>query len=585
MNVRSILRKSLKRTKSGSPNHVGGLRGSGIAVLCAFINDPALIATENEYNAKVLKNDILFYQQFLGEDTVEILPFPSEVDQSGQIAKVLNNLSVIKKIVSYPDALFHPAELSTIGEYVVTLERGLNVERDALYDDFKRLGYKEVPMVGQKGDISVRNWVMDIFPSTELYPVRIEFFGDVIESLRCFRIDTQRSVKHIENVDLYPAIDVIDIESPLSVLDIVHNGRKCYDVEGTLRRRGWVGESTILSFISGGKGMDVFQSLSARGIVHDEGNSIDNLPDILNNVHEDVLIVLPHTYQAKRLSELFDNKDIYVPVVEPGDLMRREERIIITVGNLSEGIYMEGIMILTQKELFGKEVVLDRRVDTGGEKFLESFEDIAENDFIVHKDHGIGRFRKLSEYDLEGSDIDVAEIEYAEGSTLYVPLYNIWKIEKYRAGEGVIPVLDRIGGRTWKKKKRSVKKKIDMMVKKLLELYAGREITPGVSFSADTELHREFYSFFPFEETDDQLKAIGQIFSDMESGAVMDRLLCGDVGFGKTEVAMRAAFKALYDGKQVAVIVPTTVLCEQHLRNFRERFAPFPAVIDYISRF
>jgi transcription-repair coupling factor (superfamily II helicase) len=203
----------------------------------------------------------------------------------------------------------------------------------------------------------------------------------------------------------------------------------------------------------------------------------------------------------------------------------------------------------------------------------------------VHKDHGIGKFRKLDRYMVDESDIDVAVIEYADDSILYMPLYNIHKIDKYRAGEDVTPVLDQIGGKTWGRKKRSVKKRIDRMVKKILELYARREIASGHSFSSDTEVHREFYSFFPYEETADQIKSINDIFHDMESGRVMDRLLCGDVGFGKTEVAMRSVFKAVYDGKQVAVIVPTTVLCEQHYRNFNERFSAFPVAIDFISRF
>jgi transcription-repair coupling factor (superfamily II helicase) len=176
------------------------------------------------------------------------------------------------------------------------------------------------------------------------------------------------------------------------------------------------------------------------------------------------------------------------------------------------------------------------------------------------------------------------QIEYEDGR-LYIPVQNIQMISKYRAEEGIVPKTDKLGGRTWQRKKERARKKVHEIAEKLVALYAGRKIARGFIFSSDSELHREFESFFPYEETPDQGKAIEEIRKDMESDRPMDRLICGDVGYGKTEVAMRAAFKALYDDRQVAVLVPTTILAEQHFRTFRERFSGFPVTIDYISRF
>ncbi|MDH4232033.1 MAG: transcription-repair coupling factor, partial [Nitrospirota bacterium] len=198
--------------------------------------------------------------------------------------------------------------------------------------------------------------------------------------------------------------------------------------------------------------------------------------------------------------------------------------------------------------------------------------------------HGIGRFIGTVRQGAAEEELELMQLEYEDGR-LYIPVQNIQVISKYRAEEGAVPKTDKLGGRTWQRKKDRARKKVHEIAEKLVSLYAGRKIARGFTFSPDAELHREFDSFFPYEETPDQMKAIEDIKKNMESDIPMERLVCGDVGYGKTEVAMRAAFKAIYDNRQVAVLVPTTILAEQHFRTFRERFSGFPVTIDYISRF
>ena len=258
--------------------------------------------------------------------------------------------------------------------------------------------------------------------------------------------------------------------------------------------------------------------------------------------------------------------------------------IAITVGSLSAGIFLEGLIVLTERELFGERPSVRPIMKSKVSKLLASLDEIAPGDCVVHREHGIGRFTGTVRQGTEEDELELMQIEYEDGR-LYIPVQNIQMISKYRAEEGIAPKIDKLGGKTWQRKKERARKKAHEIAEKLMSLYAGRKIARGFTFSSDTELHREFDSFFTYEETPDQVKAIEEIKKDMESDKPMDRLVCGDVGYGKTEVAMRAAFKAVFDNRQVAVLVPTTILAEQHVRTFRERFSGFPVTIDYISRF
>jgi len=573
------------RSVSDTGSFLGGLRGSSSALYLASQEAPLLAVTNSEHEAELLANDVRFYRQFFLAGSVEVLPLPDDARRAGEHARILHDLNQIDMIISFPDAVL--IKISPPGKedvQVMVVQRGDTLERDAFTDTLRSFGYREVTVVSQPGEFCRRHFIIDVFPSTEEYPLRLEFFGDELDSLRTFHIDTQRSERNVEKCVLYPARKKQE-DGGTPFLDLCSEGRDIYEVEGALAAKRDDVRRVTMSFVEGDGGNGPFLSFAGTGVLTSERRSFEEITTVLARRKEKVLIVLRHHYQAKRISELFGRSGMHVPVLELPEARRMTRRIAITIGGLSEGLFMEGVMILTPKELFGRDMVISREFGEEGKRFINNYEDIQEGDFVVHDEHGVGRFRGLSRHGNEGAAVEVVLVEYAENSLLYVPLYHINRLHKFRAEEGFVPSLDRIGGKTWNRKKRKAKRKIDIMVERLLELYAKREAVKGVASSGDTEMHREFYSFFPYQETEDQRKAVEEIGRDMESNIPMDRVLCGDVGFGKTEVAMRAAFKAVYDNRQVAVVVPTTILCEQHYRNFKERFAAFPVVIDFLSRF
>ncbi|MFZ2196643.1 MAG: transcription-repair coupling factor, partial [Thermodesulfovibrionales bacterium] len=327
-------------------------------------------------------------------------------------------------------------------------------------------------------------------------------------------------------------------------------------------------------------------SMKGLGILPEERKKLEDIPEKIGKLTSEnrVIIVASSVGQMERLKDLFRQKDIIAPAVEKKDIRDFKGNIALTVGALSAGIFLEGLIILTERELFGERPSVRPMMKSKVSKLLASLDEIAPGDCVVHREHGIGRFTGTVRQGDKEEELELMQIEYEDGR-LYIPVQNIQIISKYRAEEGATPKVDKLGGKTWERKKEKARKKAHEIAEKLMSLYAGRQIARGFTFSTDTELHREFDSFFTYEETPDQAKAIEDIKKDMESDKPMDRLVCGDVGYGKTEVAMRAAFKAVYDNRQVAVLVPTTILAEQHVRTFRERFSGFPVTIDYISRF
>ena len=244
------------------------------------------------------------------------------------------------------------------------------------------------------------------------------------------------------------------------------------------------------------------------------------------------------------------------------------------------------LAILSDLEVFGrpKRKQVRKKPKAKGKKITD-YQELHVGDYIVHITHGIGKYLGVESLEVGGYTKDYFALMYAGGDKLYVPTNQVELIQKYVGSEGVAPRLNKLGGNEWNKVKKKAKDSVKQMAEELIKLYAARESMEGVAFSADTPWQKEFEDMFPYEETPDQLAAINEVKQDMERPRPMDRLLCGDVGYGKTEVAMRAAFKAVMDGKQVAVLVPTTILAEQHFHTFSERFEPFPIKVESISRF
>ncbi|MDX9708090.1 MAG: transcription-repair coupling factor [Trichloromonas sp.] len=299
-----------------------------------------------------------------------------------------------------------------------------------------------------------------------------------------------------------------------------------------------------------------------------------------------VLLVCRQQGQAERLIDLLAPEGMppdFDPAVSckslrPGDL-------VITLGELADGFRLpdEKLAVVTEEEIFGQRVRRRPRKDVRA--LLSSLAELKEGDYVVHADHGIGRYHGLQHLRMGTTEGDFLQLEYAGGDKLYLPVERIEKVQKYVGGEGQTPRLDKMGGGAWEKAKLKARAAVEELARELLKIYARRELSQGFAYSPPDRVFREFEAAFPYEETPDQLQAIQEVLADMESPRPVDRLVCGDVGYGKTEVAIRAAFRAALDGRQVAVLVPTTVLARQHGETFRERFKGYPVEVDMVSRF
>ncbi|NOY39907.1 MAG: transcription-repair coupling factor [Nitrospirae bacterium] len=559
-----------------------------------------ILFTGTEDEAGVLRNDVLFYQNIL--DGSEISDIPVFLPEQGGVEATgirLKNILELKKgrlFIGSTDAFlcptWRPEELSLA---ILKLGRGMTISREGLAERLQSIGYRRVPLVSEKGEFSERGWVFDLYPSNMERPVRLEFFGDELDDIKTFEVDTQRSDSQLSDAEVLPAIEKeggpllasFDGETFCYFSENVRGQVSTFDTSLNLCQMLRPDPSfiTLHSLPMEGETEASTSSLSGLGLLHSEREDIYGLARALKRLEEMVVFVLSSESQAKRLSEVLRDGEVVAPMVSMDDIGNYSGRYSITVGVLSGGLHIPGLIILTEKEIFGRRPLLKPHKASRVKKLLETIEDLKAGDYVVHREHGMGRFAGLEPLHASAYKGEAMVIEYADSARLYLPLQNIGLVQKYRAAEGVIPNLDRLGGGRWKKKKERARKKVRELAGKLISIYAQREVVEGYSFSPDTELHREFDAFFPFEETADQIRAWEEIKRDMESPRPMDRLLCGDVGYGKTEMAMRAAFKAVYDGKQVAVLVPTTILCEQHFRNFQARFSAFPLKIDYLSRF
>ena len=634
------------RVKNISPSsRIYNLSGSSMAFFLALREKPFIMIEQTEETAEELYKDILFFRSVLsknifdppphplplregdGGGVVLFLPEPNGPEICGHRAEVIYNFNGGDSIITSKDAL--NAKVWSHEELkgnVLQLNARFEMSRDVLEQKLIKLGYKRVSIVVEHAEFSRRGWLFDIFPSTHESPFRVEFFGDTIDKIRTFDINTQKSVKDAGELIILPAseplggTDIFSMAGDINYFfsDSIHPPYAFPEgaivlskfsfptaphlvihpnppLEKSVRLATEEGKGDLKGDVGVDAGM---LAMAGYGIYHNERKSIYELPHTIKKISREnrIVIVVSSTGQAERIKEVLMSAsgggDVVAPVIEKEEISEYKGSISITIGELSSGFFLsaaadirKGLLILTEKEIFGERPAFRSIKKSKVSELLVSLDDLTAGDFIVHKDHGIGKFAGLVKQTVEGYEGDLMVLEYSGGDRLYLPLYAIEKIKKYHAEEGVLPKTDRLGGKTWQRTKERVRKKIREMAEKLLRLYAEREVSKGFVFSGDTELHKEFDDFFHYDETPDQVRAIEEIKSDMETERPMDRLLCGDVGYGKTEVAMRAAFKAVYDAKQVAVLVPTTLLCEQHYRTFKQRFSAFPVTIDYLSRF
>ncbi|MFM8550930.1 MAG: transcription-repair coupling factor [Nitrospiraceae bacterium] len=674
--LRPIL-DALQRT-AGRPC-LTGLHGSTPALaltLLAQANENAsrLIIAATDDAAERLYEDLRFFFTLSGRSLEplvffpewETLPYeatPPHVELIGRRMRTLRRLTdqaPTQLVTSVPALLQRLLPLEVFRSACLPLKPGDTIEREQLTSRLLRLGYRRASVVEIPGEFSIRGGIVDIYSTAFPDPLRVEFLGDTVESLRCFDTATQKSTAKMAQAWLLPARELIydegqpealealppDAEwrgpevypamaslldyfhgSPLLILDQPkslsekaelfhreieeaygrHGGRngphpyptpdQLYHRWGDLlqQMRSWPCLATEPLAAPDGSWEPVVtfpaQSPASVGLAQ-RGTPFSETLATLDQLRTQglVLIVARSRGQVDRLLALFGEHDLPAVPWKPqcwSQASSKKQPFYLLQGDVSAGfVSAEGrCTVITEEELFAKGLRHRPAPKSKTATFLSSLEDLSVGDYVVHVQHGIGRYQGLKRLAVQGFESDYLILEFAGGDNLYVPLDRLNQVQRYRGAEGQGPRMDRLGGTSWAKTTAKVKKDIEEMAHELVDLYANREVVHRREYGGDSTLTHEFEAAFEFEETQDQLRAIEDIKRDLEAPKPMDRLVCGDVGYGKTEVAMRAAFKAVEHNKQVAVLVPTTLLAQQHYENFSQRFAPFPAKVAMLSRF
>lgn len=500
-----------------------------------------------------------------------------------------------------------------IDDAVLSFKVGEDYERETILSGLVSGGYERSDLVDRRGLFSVRGDIIDIYPLNEKEPIRLEFFGDTLENIRYFNEQTQKSSMKTDSVRILPfALAYDKDDEKTTLLDYGNNGIIIWD-EGnrikeelkksfseSMERKN---EAAKWRSLAGEKrtAVQLVLSLLAQSVSEletDETVSITSktvagfrkeftlLKDELGHWRERdyrIIFVISGEKRAASLNGWLKQNEFYASLLTENG---KDTGIFISSGEIRNGFefpYAKTVVI-AEKDIYGTQKKRLRRHAENGQE-INAFTDLHAGDYVVHDTHGIGKYIGIKTIETDGVHKDYLEIHYSGHDVLYVPTDQIQFLQRYIGNEGEAPRLSRMGGADWKKARAKAQKSIDNLAEKLVALYAKREITDGYAFPPDTPFQQEFEEAFPYEETQDQLKAVAAIKESMEKPVPMDCLVCGDVGFGKTEVAVRAAFKAVMGGKQVAVLVPTTVLAQQHYQTFSERFRSFGVVCDVLNRF
>jgi transcription-repair coupling factor (superfamily II helicase) len=607
------------------------------------------------------------------------------------------------RVVAVPlsAAIMRYREVSYYRSLALHLRTGDELAPEDLAEHLLRIGYERVEPVNEVGQFSLRGGIIDVFPPEASWPVRIEFFGDSIESLREFDPESQRSRQGVSGILILPLTEAAPSHSffdklvnvlanrgpsaprdrtvldraesfagpfpgwefyvPLvephpcnlfslfdrpviiwdepadrreQLKDFSHRLEDGFDAvrdvvpQPPQPRELFLTEEELRSALGSLPAISISElSIESESDVRDHageaprngGNfflstqpvpkyqgSLKVMAELLRaqlEKGEKVILAVPTSAKSDRIREILS--DYKIPFEStfgtslrtassgeqrnPTDIATESNALLIVPGELGSGVVFTGLhlTLLSERDILGEYTWgLARRREGPTTSFISDLSDLKVGDYVVHIDHGIGIYQGLKQLTVGDSTRDFMLLTYQDDARLYVPLERLDLVEKYRSsGDGVKPTLDRLGGTTWQRTKKRVQRALRDMAQELLRLYAERKMRGGTAFSPDNNWQKEFEDSFPFEETPDQLTAIADIKKDLESPEPMDRLLCGDVGYGKTELAMRAAFKVVQDNKQVAVLAPTTVLAFQHYTTFRQRMAHFPVRIEMLSRF
>lgn len=608
-----FVREIIEKYNNSSENiNIKFLSGSSksitLGVLKSKLNIPLLIITRDAKSAEEFYHDLRI---MLEDEYVSLLSPPKKkslqldlIDENlgwmiEGLSKSLNTGSTVTVIT--PDVLDisipKPSELE---KHNLKIRRGDTMN---FLDFTRRLGlngFERADYVSQPGEMSVRGGILDVFPTGWENPLRFEFWGDDIDSIREFEPISQRSIREHNEVEFIDNLFHSSVNDNNAVIYdflrdntlIVFDEPESFEIDNLHSERLSDYRQFTINSIAQKAQIEVNSSSQPTF-----GASVHNLNFELKRLaalKADINIGADGLVNLNRIRDLVDN------TLKDGDEQLSETSVNLasvseTINSVSwfEDSFSSGfefpehkIAFFSEHEVFGRRRALDSRKPKSSKGItLRELKQLQMGDYIVHEDKGIGRFDGFQNVKLGGSSQDCLKMIFADGDVLYVHMNYIYKVQKFSAQEGVVPRLSKLGSAEWTRKKDKTKRKLKDIARDLIKLYAERKAQKGYSFPADDFWQKEFEASFIYEDTIDQARATKEVKSDMESASPMDRLVCGDVGFGKTEIALRAAFKAAAAGKQTAVLVPTTILAQQHFMTFKDRIGKYPVSVDVLSRF
>ncbi|QIH22954.1 transcription-repair coupling factor [Lactobacillus iners] len=601
------------------------------------LQQPILIVASDENRAQQIYSSLveLFEENmvhfFPVEPLLETQAAVSSLDELSQRLDAMSFLLTKQKgiVISTPQALQYPLPAAIkFKANSLTLKVNQVCNLSKICDFLVRCGYKRDDLVANPGEFALRGDILDIYPINIAYPYRIEFFDDEIDNIRTFNPVSQRTKDSLTEVVIEPADDQLDKlyqnEDYTTILDyLTESGIICFDdirairqniVQIDARNRDYLAHETstniknsrldFTSIFNQIVQVKIYSSLfqvSVNDLKIDQllnlhtrepqqffsqMSLIKNELSVYELQQQTVIIQADNLVRAKQIKSTFADYGIDITIAAENSLIPNKRQII--VDNFNQGFVLPRINLvyLTEHDLFNRQPHIHKKIKSlENAQQIRSYQELNPGDYVVHINHGIGIFEGIKTLESNGKKGDYITITYRNHDQLFVPADQLGVVQKYVASDGKIPKINKLGGNEWAKTKCRVQEKIEDIADELLAIYAHRATEKGFAFLPDDELQRDFEAAFPYLETPDQIKAIKEIKLDMQKEKPMDRLLVGDVGFGKTEVALRAAFKAIDSGKQVAFLVPTTILAEQHYATMLERFKDFPVNVAMLCRF
>jgi transcription-repair coupling factor (superfamily II helicase) len=491
----------------------------------------------------------------------------------------------------------------------IELRPGLETGVEGLGESLALAGYERVERVDDRGQFAVRGGIVDVFPTTGREPLRIEFFGDEIESVRAFSSFTQRALHPVTEATLYPAAErrmdtvqlsnslllgeegeepglppvpedlVPPLDGPPDLVFQPDDVRRVWEEDGLAKPPSLAGATELDSFPQAQPFAFEAQrpAIAARGLAEAE----NELAALIRSGQR-VVVAFAHRGEALRTQNLLRRVD--ARLLEPGEELPEEPELLFAVAPARRGFVWRdlGLVLLPDHQVFRRRAPRERRL---GGRALQSFADLRTGDYVVHEDHGVGRLLGFETNTVAGITRDYLLLAFRGEDRLYVPHEQLGKVSRYVGADASAPALSKLGGKAWQTLKSRARESVRDLAGDLIQLYAQRQTREGVAYDLSSEWLPQLEASFPYRETPDQENAIEAVKEDLETPRPMDRLVCGDVGFGKTEVAVRAAFAVAVNGRQVLLLAPTTILTEQHYNTFRDRFRDFPVRVEMVSRF